>query len=135
MEDLHCTYDLSVRDSVGNILQFYYGDDGLDPASIEGSDSPVEFSRNLKHSISIHLNDAKKDYLLPWQILREKDRQLKATRFKSCSEEFLKALNNFIQNAVVSRLVSSRIAQGLSTGLDENEKWMPGRGEIFNFNE
>ena len=126
---MQCTYDLSVRDSAGNILQFYYGDDGLDPASIEGSDRPVEFSRNLKHSIAVHLNDPKKKYLLPWQILKEKENQILAPRFKGCSEEFLKALSSFIEKSVVDKLVSSRVSLGLSSGLDENEHYSSEGGE------
>jgi len=117
-------------DSGGNILQFYYGDDGLDPASIEGSDSPVEFSRNLKHSIAFHLNDSIKEYLLPWQIIDETESQITATRFKGCSEEFLKALKKFIDKSVVDALVSSRVAHGLPTGLDKDDRWDSNYGKI-----
>ncbi len=119
---------MSVRDSGGNILQFYYGDDGLDPASIEGSESPVEFSRNLKHAKAIHYNDSIKDYLLPWQIIQEKERQITSPRFKGCSDEFLKALNDFIDKSVVNTIVSSRVAHGLSSGLDKCDQWDSSRG-------
>ena len=36
LEDLCSQYDISVRDSVGNMIQFCYGGDGLDPACMEG---------------------------------------------------------------------------------------------------
>ncbi|KFM81583.1 DNA-directed RNA polymerase III subunit RPC1, partial [Stegodyphus mimosarum] len=36
LEDLCLHYDLSVRNSVGEVVQFVYGADGLDPASMEG---------------------------------------------------------------------------------------------------
>ena len=116
---------------MGNILQFYYGDDGLDPASIEGADSPVEFTRNLKHAISIHCGDEEKEYLLPWQILEEKEKQLRSDRFKSCSNEFLNALHKFMEDSVVKNLVNIRIVHGLSTGLDKNEKWNSEVGEYI----
>ncbi len=32
MQDLAVAQDLTVRDSAGNIIQFMYGDDGIDPA-------------------------------------------------------------------------------------------------------
>ena len=32
MEHLKAEYDLTVRDPHGNIIQFIYGDDGVDPA-------------------------------------------------------------------------------------------------------
>ena len=51
LEDLTSHYDLSVRNSTGGVVQFTFGDDGLDPARIEGSIHPVEFGRNLLHSM------------------------------------------------------------------------------------
>lgn len=36
MEDLCLHYDLSVRNSVGEVVQFVYGGDGLDPCAMEG---------------------------------------------------------------------------------------------------
>lgn len=52
LEDLSVQYDLSVRNSTGGIVQFCYGDDGLDPASMEGEGAPVAFARNLLHAKS-----------------------------------------------------------------------------------
>ncbi len=34
MEGLKVHYDNTVRDSDGSIVQFYYGDDGLDPTKV-----------------------------------------------------------------------------------------------------
>ncbi len=42
LEDLSTHYDLSVRNSVGGVVQFIYGDDGLDPAELEGNAMPIE---------------------------------------------------------------------------------------------
>lgn len=49
LEDLTTRYDLSVRNSVGGIIQFMYGDDGLDPLYIDGEGVPVEFGRLWNH--------------------------------------------------------------------------------------
>lgn len=39
-------YDNTVRNSTGGIVQLLYGDDGLDPVSMEGKDgTPVDFQR------------------------------------------------------------------------------------------
>lgn len=35
MEDLSCCYDGTVRNSVGEVVQFAYGSDGLDPCAME----------------------------------------------------------------------------------------------------
>lgn len=40
---------MTVRTSVGDIVQFVYGGDSLDPASMEGKDRPVDFDRILAH--------------------------------------------------------------------------------------
>lgn len=50
LEDLSTRYDDSVRNSVGNVVQFKYGDDGLDPAMLEGDTAPIEFNRSWKHA-------------------------------------------------------------------------------------
>ena len=36
LEDLCLQYDMTVRNSVGDIVQFLYGADGLDPTYMEG---------------------------------------------------------------------------------------------------
>lgn len=50
LEDLTTQYDLSVRNSTGGVVQFRYGDDGLDPACLEGEILPIEFERGWSHA-------------------------------------------------------------------------------------
>jgi len=51
LEDLAVEYDGSVRNSEHNLVQFRYGDDGLDPACMEGRDGrPIAFTRVLLKS-------------------------------------------------------------------------------------
>ena len=46
LEDLTAQYDGSVRNSEGNIVQYTYGDDGLDPSMMEAKDGrPINFER------------------------------------------------------------------------------------------
>ena len=40
---------MTVRNSSGDIVQFVYGGDGLDPTDMEGKDKPVDFVRVLRH--------------------------------------------------------------------------------------
>mmetsp|Transcript_58341 Transcript_58341/g.126132 ORF Transcript_58341/g.126132 Transcript_58341/m.126132 type:complete len:1494 (-) Transcript_58341:36-4517(-) len=50
LEDLSLKYDLSVRTSSGEVVQFAFGDDGLNPARMEGSaSSPLDLNYVLKH--------------------------------------------------------------------------------------
>lgn len=48
LEDLSIHYDNTCRNASGCIVQFIYGDDGMDPASMEGkSGFPLNFDRLL----------------------------------------------------------------------------------------
>ena len=48
LEDLCGHYDRTVRSSSGDIVQFVYGGDGLDPTDMEGKNRPVDFNRVLE---------------------------------------------------------------------------------------
>lgn len=50
LEDLVTHYDSSVRNATGGVVQFRYGDDGLDPACLEGDAQPVELTRAWSHA-------------------------------------------------------------------------------------
>lgn len=63
LEELKVDYDMTVRDSGGNVIQFVYGEDGLDPMSsnlLDGaSDKMLFLARNymsLVHKYSINEN-------------------------------------------------------------------------------
>ncbi|KAL8161055.1 hypothetical protein V2J09_012544 [Rumex salicifolius] len=51
LEDLAVYYDMTVRNPSGTIIQFLYGDDGMDPAQMEGAEGfPLDFGRLLEKS-------------------------------------------------------------------------------------
>jgi DNA-directed RNA polymerase III subunit RPC1 len=45
LEDLSVQYDNTVRNSEKTVIQFTYGDDGLNPHMMEGDDRPVDFNK------------------------------------------------------------------------------------------
>lgn len=45
LEDLCAKYDYSVRTSTEHLIQFQYGDDGLDPMFMDNDDLPVSLKR------------------------------------------------------------------------------------------
>ena len=47
LEDLVSHYDGSVRNSRGEVIQFIYGDDSLDPCNMEDNNKPVNLDRML----------------------------------------------------------------------------------------
>ncbi|EDV26113.1 uncharacterized protein TRIADDRAFT_55878 [Trichoplax adhaerens] len=49
LEDLAIRYDTTVRNSVGGIVQFKYGHDGLDPSLMESKDQPIDYNHLLYH--------------------------------------------------------------------------------------
>ncbi|KAI8805242.1 hypothetical protein BJ742DRAFT_821492 [Cladochytrium replicatum] len=134
LEDLTAHYDNSVRNSLGTVVQFTYGDDALDPTNIEGDNQPVEFERNLKHCQAIYDSDAelpkKSKYnlpklataapLLPWQIRKIVQTEISLPRFQNqCSAQFLKSLSTFIEDKVAKRLANVRSVHGIDPALDE----------------
>ena len=52
LEDLSVRYDGSVRNSVGGVVQFTYGDDSLNPAFMEKGDKPVDWQRLLSNVLA-----------------------------------------------------------------------------------
>ena len=58
LEDLHVHYDNTVRNSDKAIVQLTYGEDGLDPCTMEAPDTPVNFSTTLLNVVVKQTNKA-----------------------------------------------------------------------------
>ncbi|KAJ3171231.1 hypothetical protein HDU88_008268 [Geranomyces variabilis] len=107
LEDLVAHYDLSVRDSTGGLVQFKFGDDGLDPANIEDADRPVDFARNLRNA-QARVGQAG-PRLFPHEITTLTQSIVKSAKYtKACSDEYLNSLSTFMQTKVVDPLVQVR---------------------------
>ncbi|KAJ3182234.1 hypothetical protein HDU85_003276 [Gaertneriomyces sp. JEL0708] len=120
LEDLVSHYDNSVRNSTGGIVQFTYGDDGLDPANIEGGSQPVEFPRTLRHCLTSvrHLGGTR---LLPreiWNIYEDW-----AKNAKDITAAFIAQLGDFVRKEIVERLASVRQTHGLPEMLTLSEPY------------
>ena len=70
LEDLHIAYDLTVRScDTKEIVQFLYGEDGMDPGVVEDQDTPIKLNiiyQNTKTIIKRGLPS-----LLPFMINKE----------------------------------------------------------------
>ncbi|KAJ9083946.1 DNA-directed RNA polymerase III subunit C1 (rpo31) [Entomophthora muscae] len=122
LEDLTTNYDLSVRNSEGGLVQFTYGDDGLDPIILEGDGFPVEFTRNLEHIM--HTNPpSRADVPLAVHAIVSKTKEiLSRVEFTSaCNPAFLESTQDFITNNVVNKIANIRVELGLSDGLDAHQ--------------
>ncbi|KAF8516014.1 hypothetical protein BU17DRAFT_76736 [Hysterangium stoloniferum] len=122
LEDLTTQYDLSVRNSVGGVVQFRYGDDGLDPACLEGEAQPTQFVRTWSHAISIASRVGRS--LLPFEILEITDRELTKPKFmKECTPAYIGTVRAFIVDRIAHRLASVRRARGMFDALEREAEW------------
>ncbi|PJF17134.1 DNA-directed RNA polymerase subunit [Paramicrosporidium saccamoebae] len=101
LEDLSTSYDMSVRNSTGGMVQFCYGDDGLDPACMEGDGAPVNFVRNLMHSRAI-LTKTTQSLTVP-EIKNQLAARLGADEFNLCTDGFKTSLSEFVEKTIVSK--------------------------------
>lgn len=107
LEDLSCQYDMTVRDAAGNLVQFKFGNDGLDPTNMEGDDGPVDLSRNWTH-IQSTVADRTSEALLPSEIMPcLEDLYVQHDFIKKCSVEFGESVISFVQN-LINRLSKIR---------------------------
>ncbi|KAF8876261.1 hypothetical protein BD779DRAFT_1560988 [Infundibulicybe gibba] len=122
LEDLTTQYDLSVRNSTGGVVQFRYGDDGLDPACLEGDAQPIEFERAWSHASATASRAGRG--LLPFEILEIVDRELATPRFTSeCTAAYLATIRGFVTDRVAHRLGRVRKQHGMFEALERESEW------------
>lgn len=118
LEDLSIYYDLTVRNASGGIVQFLYGDDGMDPAKMEGQDGIPLNLNQLFMKIMATCPSREQCTLLPSEILQIVDDRLSKYDISpegGCSAAFKDSLSEFI-NKLVDSVKKSRTA----LQLDEN---------------
>ncbi|KAJ3810847.1 hypothetical protein F5876DRAFT_40963 [Lentinula aff. lateritia] len=121
LEDLTTQYDLSVRNSTGGVVQFRYGDDGLDPACLEGDAQPLDLDRAWQYATATSRVGAP---LLPFQIIDLVDTELGTKRFTTeCTPTYVDSLRNFLVDNVVTKLARARSEQGMYDALERSSEW------------
>jgi DNA-directed RNA polymerase III subunit RPC1 len=122
LEDLTTQYDLSVRNSTGGVVQFQYGDDGLDPACLEGDAQPIDLDRSWKHAHA--LSNRKQRALLPFEMVEIIDRELSSPRFvKTCTAAYRETVREYILSKIVSHVAKVRERHGMYDALEKNDEW------------
>ncbi|XP_010535561.1 PREDICTED: DNA-directed RNA polymerase III subunit 1 [Tarenaya hassleriana] len=98
LEDLLVHYDNTVRNANGCILQFTYGDDGMDPARMEGKNgAPLNFDRLFLKVQATCPPSPHHNYLSSQEVSQRFEEEL--TRHDTggvCTEAFVKSLREFI---------------------------------------
>ncbi|KXJ16487.1 DNA-directed RNA polymerase III subunit RPC1 [Exaiptasia diaphana] len=99
LEDLCCHYDHTVRNSVGDIVQFKYGGDGLDPTDMEGKDKPLDFARVFSHVQCNHV--MRHERPMPPQMIRQRvNKILDGEVFKDCSDDFKGEVKSYMDGLI-----------------------------------
>ncbi|XP_016368895.1 DNA-directed RNA polymerase III subunit RPC1-like [Sinocyclocheilus rhinocerous] len=112
LEDLCSQYDLTVRSSTGDIIQFIYGGDGLDPAAMEGKDEPLEFRRVLDNIRSVHSCPGE-PVLSRNELILTSDSIMKRKDFLCCKDTFLEEIRKFIKT-VSEKIKKTRDKYGIN---------------------
>ncbi|XP_033975443.1 LOW QUALITY PROTEIN: DNA-directed RNA polymerase III subunit RPC1 [Trematomus bernacchii] len=112
LEDLCSQYDLTVRSSTGDIIQFIYGGDGLDPTDMEGKDEPLEFQRVLDNIRAIYACP-KEPALSQNELVLTADAIMKRTDFLCCKDVFLEEIRKFAKN-ISERIKKTRDKYGIN---------------------
>eukprot|EP01113_Clastostelium_recurvatum_P040668 TRINITY_DN6343_c0_g1_i1.p1 TRINITY_DN6343_c0_g1~~TRINITY_DN6343_c0_g1_i1.p1 ORF type:complete len:1395 (-),score=348.95 TRINITY_DN6343_c0_g1_i1:174-4358(-) len=114
LEDLSTQYDYTVRDGQGGVVQFVYGDDGLDPAGMEAKDRPVDFARVM---MGVRATKPCKDEksLSPSSIRAAVEELLHSDKFIGCSDLFLDEIRTFFfgKGGHLEQLSKVRVNVGL----------------------
>lgn len=113
LEDLSVQYDDTVRNTTGGIVQFMYGDDGLDPTGMEGRDKPVDFARVAMH-IKALIPANGQPGMTPWEMKQSVEKILKSPMFvgginngvrdKPCSELFIEDIRRYLLGGFSARV-------------------------------
>nr|CAB3265029.1 DNA-directed RNA polymerase III subunit RPC1-like [Phallusia mammillata] len=110
LEDLCGHYDLTVRSSTCDIVQFVYGGDGLDPTDMEGKNKPVDFQRVLQ-VVQANQPCLQENALCSKTLVEQTEESLKTQT--SISEEFKKELLEFVESYAL-KLNKTRTSYGIN---------------------
>ncbi|KAI0029671.1 beta and beta-prime subunits of DNA dependent RNA-polymerase [Vararia minispora EC-137] len=122
LEDLTTQYDLSVRNATGGMVQFRFGDDGLDPACLEGDAQPIEFVRAWTHAKAIASRSERS--LLPYEIIEIANRELATPKFTTeCSAAYVLTIRTFIREHIIQPLANARKSHGMFPALERSDEY------------
>lgn len=96
LEDLVVHYDGSVRNAIGETVEFIYGGDGLDPVYMETKDKPVDLNRQMMH-MRAKYPYRDEDPLEGDDILRVAEQILGTDEFSDARDDFKKDTMAFLK--------------------------------------
>ena len=110
MEDLKVYYDLSVRNAYGNIIQFIYGEDGMDYIKIinQTCDLLTQSYENLEEMHKFNSGENYDDYLIK-SIVKEIGKDKKYNRYMNDFYDKLFEKYHFLNNYVFKNSIDTVI--------------------------
>lgn len=95
LEDLVVHYDGTVRNAIGEVVEFTYGGDGLDPVYMEIKDKPVDLPRQLMQIRNQY--SFRNEIPVPGhKIVSTAEKILQAADFSNAREDFRKETLKFL---------------------------------------
>lgn len=129
LEDLTVQYDGTVRSTGGNVVQFRYGDDGVEPTLTESDISPFNLSQQWQHAILTRIGIRERG-LQPFEISAIVDKYLNSYEFQQFTEKFRQDVREHFDNrnampgspaSKTPGVINQLIALRTSLGLPDNE--------------
>ena len=101
LEDLMVNYDMTIRTNKNKIVQFSYGEDGIDTTKVEDQDMPI---------VEMSTQDIYNHYLIPEETGKVKTLTnifLKNTmsRFKTQQQDFAIDMNELVESMILRRSI------------------------------
>lgn len=123
-------YDGSVRNAIGEIVEFIYGGDGLDPVFMELKDRPVDLNRQLLHMRSMHTY-RDQDALAGEHVVGTAERILATPEFCDSRADFRKECLSFLANVGASITKNQRKYASVATVAKEIDRTTEGHIRSF----
>jgi DNA-directed RNA polymerase III subunit RPC1 len=129
LEDLSMQYDMTVRNSEQTVVQFSYGDDGLNPQVMEKGDRPVNFPRMLVNVTAKETDiEREEDSLTSNQLKSMIDNELLKNKYEILKPEghqFLTEIKTFFYNrANELEILEVLETANIDTGVEKYHKNM-----------
>mmetsp|Transcript_28213 Transcript_28213/g.78904 ORF Transcript_28213/g.78904 Transcript_28213/m.78904 type:complete len:822 (+) Transcript_28213:920-3385(+) len=109
LEDMTINYDDTVRNSESTVIQFTYGDDGLDPLDMEAKNAPLSFQHVLEHVQNIYVAyDDGREFATVAQLYKEVRNGFSRADFKEyTTKKVTESLLEFFFGATLVKSIES----------------------------
>lgn len=118
LEDISVKYDQTVRMSTEHIVQFTYGDDGLDPMFMDDNHQPVSLNRlfTIVRERTKNTTKVKNESLMtPQDIQACTEESIINCKIGNVSDKFKAQLRKFVETNLVQEIKRVRESIGLKT--------------------